>query len=43
LQRVLRGFFGGKASALTAQLLESEDLSREDLEQMRRLLERKGR
>jgi BlaI family transcriptional regulator, penicillinase repressor len=42
LQRVLRGFFGGKISALTAQLLESEDVSREDLEQMRRLLERKG-
>jgi BlaI family transcriptional regulator, penicillinase repressor len=42
LQRVLRGFFGGKVSALTAQLLESEDLSHEDLEQMRALLERKG-
>lgn len=42
LQRVLRGFFGGKVSALTAQLLESEDVSREDLEQMRKLLERKG-
>lgn len=42
LQRVLRGFFGGKVSALTAQLLESEQVSHEDLEQMRALLERKG-
>jgi len=42
LQRVLRGFFGGKVSALTAQLLESEDVSHEDLELMRALLERKG-
>jgi BlaI family transcriptional regulator, penicillinase repressor len=42
LARVLRGFFGGKVSALTAQLLESEDVSREELEQMRALLERKG-
>lgn len=38
VQRVLSSFFGGKVSALTAQLLESEQLSREDLEEMRQLL-----
>jgi len=42
LQRVLRSFFGGKVSALTAQLLESEQLSPEDLEEMRRLIKKKG-
>ena len=42
LQRVLSSFFGGKISALTAQLLESEQLSPEELEEMRRLLEHKG-
>lgn len=38
VQRVLSSFFGGKVSALTAQLLESEQLSREDLDEMRQLL-----
>jgi len=42
LQRVLRSFFGGKVSALTAQLLESEPLSPEDLEEMRRLIKKQG-
>jgi len=41
LQRVLSAFFGGKVSALTAQLLESEELGPEDLKEMRRLLKRK--
>jgi BlaI family transcriptional regulator, penicillinase repressor len=42
LQRVLKAFFGGKVSALTAQLLESERVSPEDLEEMRRLIKKKG-
>ena len=43
VQRVLSSFFGGKVSALAAQLLESEQLSSEDLEEMRRLLGEKRR
>jgi BlaI family transcriptional regulator, penicillinase repressor len=43
LQRVLLAFFGGKVSALTAELLESEDLSPDDLEEMRRLIRKKAR
>jgi BlaI family transcriptional regulator, penicillinase repressor len=43
LQRVLRAFFGGKASLLTAQLLESEKLSRAELAELKKLLEEKGR
>ena len=42
LQRVLSSFFGGKVSALTAQLLESEELSADDLKEMRRLIKGKG-
>jgi BlaI family transcriptional regulator, penicillinase repressor len=42
LHRVVRSFFGGKISALTAQLLESEELSPEDLEEMRKLIKKKG-
>lgn len=42
LQRVVRGFFGGKVSALTAQLLETEELSAEEIEELRKLLARKG-
>ncbi|WP_437990380.1 BlaI/MecI/CopY family transcriptional regulator [Sorangium sp. So ce145] len=42
LHRVLRSFFGGRASALTAQLLESEQLSPEELEEMQRLIKEKG-
>jgi BlaI family transcriptional regulator, penicillinase repressor len=38
LKRVLSAFFGGKVSALTAQLLESQQLEPEDLEEMRKLL-----
>ena len=42
LERVLRSFFGGNVSALTAQLLESEQLSPEDLQELRSLLKKKG-
>ena len=42
LQRVLRSFFGGKASALTAQLLESEPISPEELRELRSLIKKKG-
>ena len=42
LQRVLSSFFGGRVSALTAQLLESEELSAEDLKEMRKLIKGKG-
>jgi predicted transcriptional regulator len=42
LQRVLRSFFGGKVSALTAQLLESEELSPDELEELLRLIKGKG-
>jgi predicted transcriptional regulator len=43
VDRVLQSFFGGKASALTAQLLESDKLTSDELEEMRRLLKEKGR
>ena len=39
---MLAAFFGGKASALTAQLLESEPLAPAELEALRRLLREKG-
>ena len=42
LERVLRGFFGGKASLLTAQLLESEKLTRKELAELKKLLDEKG-
>lgn len=42
LQRVLQSFFGGRVSALTAQLLESDEISPEDLKEMRELIKRKG-
>jgi BlaI family penicillinase repressor len=42
LDRVVQSFFGGKVSALTAQLLESEKLTPEELEEMRKLLKDKG-
>jgi BlaI family transcriptional regulator, penicillinase repressor len=38
LNRVLSAFFGGKVSALTAQLLESQHLEPGDLEEMQKLL-----
>ncbi|MDB4985976.1 MAG: transcriptional repressor CopY [Myxococcaceae bacterium] len=41
LQRVVRAFFGGSVSALTAQLLDSDDLTAEELEQMRSLIRSK--
>jgi BlaI family transcriptional regulator, penicillinase repressor len=42
LGRVLRSFFGGRVSTLAAQLLASEEVMPEDLEAMRKLLEKKG-
>jgi BlaI family transcriptional regulator, penicillinase repressor len=42
LQRVLSSFFGGRVSALAAQLLESEKLSEDELKEMRRLINGKG-
>jgi BlaI family transcriptional regulator, penicillinase repressor len=42
LDRVLRSFFGGKVSALTAQLLESEQVSAEELRELRKLIKGKG-
>jgi|SRR5215471_8395521 len=42
LRRVMLSFFGGKASALTAQLLESEPMTPDELEEIRALLEKKG-
>lgn len=41
LQRLLRVFFDGKPSALTARLLESEDLTTRDLQELRDLINRK--
>ena len=43
LDRVVQSFFGGKVSALTAQLLESEQLTPDELEELRRLLKAKRR
>lgn len=42
LNRLLQAFFGGKVSALTAQLLGSDQLSAEDLRELRALLKAKG-
>ena len=39
LRRLLRSFFDGRPSALTAQLLGSKDISAAELEEMRRLLD----
>jgi predicted transcriptional regulator len=41
LQRVVRAFFGGSVSALTAQLLESEELTASELREMRSLVKKK--
>jgi predicted transcriptional regulator len=41
LQRLLSAFFGGKVSALTAQLLESEQLSPSELAALRDLIKDK--
>jgi predicted transcriptional regulator len=41
LDRVLSSFFGGRVSALTAQLLESEDIDQEELKELRKLLKEK--
>lgn len=41
LGRVLRSFFGGRVSALTAELLDSEELGPEELAELRKLLDRK--
>src|SRR3954468_2901564 len=42
LQRVLKSFFHGKISALTAQLLESEQVTAQDLEELQALLNKPG-
>ena len=43
LSRVLSSFFGGRVSALAAQLLESEQLTQEELSALRKLIdEREG-
>ncbi len=42
VERVVQSFFGGRVSALAAQLLESEDLTAEDLAAMRKLVAKKG-
>ncbi len=42
LERVLYSFFGGRVSALTAQLLESDEISTEDLSEMRKLIKQKA-
>jgi BlaI family transcriptional regulator, penicillinase repressor len=42
LERVLSSFFGGRISALAAQLLESEQVSADELKEMRRLIKGKG-
>lgn len=45
VERLLTTFFGGRAAALTAHLLASEDISAEELDEMRRLVDgaRKGK
>src|SRR5204862_5630857 len=43
LQRVLRAFFGGRASLLTAQLLESERLTKNELVELKKLLDQQQR
>ncbi|HYP89114.1 MAG TPA: BlaI/MecI/CopY family transcriptional regulator [Polyangiaceae bacterium] len=42
LDRVLNAFFGGNVSALAAQLLESEQLTADDLKELRQLLKSKA-
>jgi BlaI family penicillinase repressor len=42
LNRLLRAFFAGKTSLLTAQLLASPDLSQAELTELRKLLDGKG-
>ena len=42
LKRVLHSFFGGKVSMMTAQLLESEEVSPEDLRELRKLIKGNG-
>jgi predicted transcriptional regulator len=41
LKRLVRSFFGGKVSVLAAQLLESEQLSAEDLRRLKSLIAKK--
>ena len=42
LKRLLNSFFGGKVSALTAELLGSEELSPDELKQLHKLIKGKG-
>ncbi|HET9955367.1 MAG TPA: BlaI/MecI/CopY family transcriptional regulator [Polyangiaceae bacterium] len=41
LQRVVQAFFGGKVSAVAAQLLESDGLTAAELAELRRLIDEK--
>ncbi|HEX2731629.1 MAG TPA: BlaI/MecI/CopY family transcriptional regulator [Polyangiaceae bacterium] len=41
LQRLVNSFFGGSISSVAAELLDSENVTREDLQRMRQLLEKK--
>lgn len=41
VKRLVSSFFGGRVSALAAQLLESEQLTPEDLRELKRLIEEK--
>ncbi len=43
LNRLVSAFFAGKVSRLTAQLLESEELSAAELKELRGLIDGKGR
>lgn len=42
LDRVMETFFGGRASALTAHLIDSASLSKEDVAELRSLLDEKN-
>jgi BlaI family penicillinase repressor len=42
LARVVRSFFDGRAATVAAQLLESKDLTADDLRAIRELLDKRG-
>lgn len=42
VQRLARAFFGGSLSALAAQLIDSDQMSPEELAAMRKLISKKG-
>jgi BlaI family penicillinase repressor len=41
IQRLTRSFFGGNVPALVSQLLDSRDVSQQDLDEIKRLIESK--